>query len=267
MIFQGTTFTQSDMVDVLMMASFIGLAQNCLGFRTAINKFEGEPDLLYYISSFEQRVNALVPYRTFRYSIYMRDSGTISRNSYTVGIFSLSYMIATVGSILLLFFVGAIKKRIKFRFHNLSAESLSIFNALVSNGDIVSSTAGYSFRMIFLSSSVLGMITWTALGAFLSAEQVLRPGRKPFTNLRSLVELGTIQLCVDPESMICKYILETEDHSNLNTILNGKNCPAGSPTTKDFVRELCQSRDRVAFVAGYNFATEFNLVGKWYEIS
>lgn len=107
------------------------------------------------------------------------------------------------------------------------------------------------------------MITWTALGAFLSAEQVLRPERKPFSNLRSLIELGTIQLCVDPKSMIYEYILETEKHPNLRMILNGGNCPVDSLTIKQYIQELCRTRDRVAFVEGHNFATEYNLVGEW----
>lgn len=142
---------------------------------------------------------------------------------------------------------------------NLITMIQSNLNIFASNGTATGSDF-VSLKLIHLTYSMLNMITGIALGAFLSTEQVMRPVRKPFKSLSELIDLGSIPLCVHPMSDAYDYIRQTEHHPNLKLILNSAKCPKEFLARNKFVAEICQSRDRIAFVDKYNFASEYNLI-------
>lgn len=246
-------------VDVSLASAFIKTAQIFLGFNLLVDFRNHEADLSYVTHISEPKPYSLAPYRTLKYAIYMRDSGTISRKFYLLGACSKSYLLAQLALIGLLN-LGAIgiTKWTSFRRNILWDTFMLIYNIFVSNGEVDSSSASISLRIELLVFSLSNMVIWTAVVSFLAAEQVTRLTKPPFTNLHELVQLGTIPICAQPESTIFQYILETVKHRNVESILNGDLCPKAFHEKQHFADTICHVRDRIAFVDENNFATEFN---------
>lgn len=242
-----------------MALIYIGSAKKFFGFHTIYEDKDRDGELYYSKPSIEQAWYSLVQYRTSKYSIYIRDSGAISRKLYILGIFSRNYWIATICLFLLVMILANTIKFASPERSNLTTMVQSNLNFFTANGTATGSNF-VSFKLILLSYSVLNLICSIALVAFLSTEQVMRPVRKPFKSLSELIDLGSIPLCINPKSDAYDYIRQTEHHPNLNIILNSARCPKEFHSRNQFAAEICQSRDRIAFVDKYNFASEYNLI-------
>lgn len=175
-----------------------------------------------------------------------------------MSIFSRYYWIATICLFLLVMILVIIIKFASPERSNLTAMIQSNLNVFAANGTATGSDFA-SFKLILLTYSMLNLISTIALVAFLSTEQVMRPVRKPFKSLSELIDLGSIPLCVNPKSPTYDFIRQTEHHPNLKTILNSAKCPKEFLSRNQFAAEICQTRDRIAFVDKYNFASEYNL--------
>lgn len=244
-------------LDLSVAKAFLTIAQHILGFNYTLNNTLPNPDLSFVPPSQGPSAYTLAPYRTFKYSIYMRDSGAISRKFYMFGIFSRSYLLVGLLIVTALFALAIVMKWFGLLHNKTSDAFMSIFNVLVSNGEVNPTKASTPFKIVLLVFALTNMITWTALGSFLTAEQVMRPHRKPFKSLPDLIQLGTVQLCARPRSAIYRYIRETERHPHVGDTLNGNECPGTFRSRQYYADLICGIRDRIAFVDGNNFATEF----------
>lgn len=244
-------------LDLSVAKAFLTIAQHILGFNYTLDNTLPNPDLSFVPPSQGPSAYTLAPYRTFKYSIYMRDSGAISRKFYMFGIFSRSYLLVGLLIVTTLFALAIVMKWFGLLHNKTSDAFMSIFNVLVSNGTVNPTKASTPFKIVLLVFALTNMITWTALGSFLTAEQVMRPHRKPFKSLPDLIQLGTVQLCARPRSAIYRYIRETERHPHVGDTLNGNECPGTFRSRQYYADLICGIRDRIAFVDGNNFATEF----------
>lgn len=252
----------SPSLDAILVRACLDIAQNALGFSLAFDSQSS--DLSYSPPANGPSTNSLTPYRTFKYSLYMRESSAISRKYYMIDMYSKSHFSISIAICALLFLLLFIMK-LKGLWRYVSPNAImAIYTVIVSNGAGITASASVAFKFMLLVFSLINMIEWTAIGAFLTVEQVMRPVRKPFKSLHELIELGTIDLCVQPESLIFRYILDTERDAGVKDVLNRGECPNELRSTQDKADKFCEMRDRIAFVDGNNFATRYYSSGRSY---
>ncbi|XP_038106994.1 uncharacterized protein LOC119766489 [Culex quinquefasciatus] len=218
---------------------------------------KGSFDLLLDPSPNVSRVlQPLFPYRTVKYSIYVRTPEKRFRMFACFYTFSPTLWVVLISSLSLIAVLTLLIHSMPFSYRPVQETLQSLYNLCANNGSTDGSFRSNSSKIIFIVCSTLVLIIWISFSTFLIAELAVTPPYRFHGEVRQFLKGRKLKsICVEPNTAVHARLFNT-----VQPLVNADPCPVGWPHWLTLLNRVCNSKaSRVAFVETSSFPLEYQM--------